>query len=130
MNAAGTPPTQQQLDLVPAALSGTRHLQRTETTMAIRTNDGTLLGYSAAIADAIRAEDDALLDLVEEFMRGRTGGTLDALTASEFDRLAHASLADLMLWAATGIVDGMTLHNYCRILGLSYPPTLLVPPSD
>ena len=50
--------------------------------MALRNStDGALLGYSATIAAATsNDDDDALLDLVEEFMRGRTGGTLDALS--------------------------------------------------
>jgi hypothetical protein len=90
--------------------------------MALRNRtDGTLLGYSAAIAAAISNDDDALLDLVEEFMRSRTGGTLDALSRPEFVSLARGSLDDVLAWHHAGAVDGMTLTRYCTVLGLTYP---------
>ena|SRR5580765_1068899 len=92
--------------------------------MALRSPAGALLGYSAAIADAISNEDDALLDLVEEFMRGRTGGTLDTLSAASFDRLARQSMSDIVAWSIVGPVEDMTLVRYCDILGLTYPTCL------
>jgi len=93
--------------------------------MALRNRtDGTLLGYSAAIAAAISNDDDALLDLVEDFMRGRTGGTLDALSRPEFVYLARASLDDLLAWHNASAVNGMTLTHYCNVLGLTYPACL------
>ena len=90
--------------------------------------DGTLLGYSALIADAISNDDDALLDLVEDFMRGRTGGTLDALSRAEFVHLARESLDDILLWHLAGVVNGSTLARYCDVLGLTYPTCLDQPP--
>lgn len=93
--------------------------------MALRnTTDGALLGYSALIAAAINDHDDALLDLVEEFMRGRTGGTLDALSRAEFIYLARESLDDVLAWHHAGAVNGTTLTNYCEVLGLTYPTCL------
>ena len=90
--------------------------------MALRsTTDGALLGYSATIAAAISDDDDALLDLVEEFMRGRTGGTLAALSRPEFVYLARESLDDVLAWHRAGAVNGMTLTHYCAVLGLTYP---------
>ena len=93
--------------------------------MALRNStDGALLGYSAAIASAISNDDDALLDLVEEFMRGRTGGTLDALSRPEFVYLARESLDDVLTWHRAGAVNGMTLMHYCAVLGLTFPACL------
>jgi hypothetical protein len=84
--------------------------------MALRNNtDGTLLGYSAAIAAAISNDDDTLLDLVEEFMRGRTGGTLDALSRPEFVYLARESLDDVLTWHHAGAVHGITLTQHCAV---------------
>lgn len=96
--------------------------------MALRNRtDGTLLGYSAAIAAAISNDDDALLDLIEEFMRGRTGGTLDALNRPAFVYLARESLDDVLAWHHAGAVNGMTLTRYCAVLGLTYPVCLDMP---
>lgn len=95
--------------------------------MAHRSPDGTLLGYSAPIAAAIGNDDDALLDLVEEFMRGRTGGTLDAVSAvsaASFDLLARQAMSDIIAWSIVGAVDEITLVRYCEILGLTYPTCL------
>ena len=93
--------------------------------MALRNaSDGTLLGYSAAIAAAISNDDDALLDLVEDLMRGRTGGTLDWLSRPEFAYLARESLDDVLRWHQVGAVQGMTLADYCAALGLTYPASL------
>lgn len=92
--------------------------------MALRSPAGALLGYSAAIAEAISNDDDALLDLVEDFMRGRTGGTLDALSAASFTRLARQSISDIVAWSMVGSVDDITLARYCEILGLTYPTCL------
>jgi hypothetical protein len=93
-------------------------------TMAHRSPDGTLLGYSAPIAAAIGNDDDALLDLVEEFMRGHTGGSLDAVSAATFDLLARQAMSDIIAWSIVGAVDEITLVRYCEILGLTYPTCL------
>src|SRR5664279_1090510 len=91
--------------------------------MALRNStDGALLGYSAAIASAISNDDDALLDLVEEFMRDRTGGTLYALSRPEFVYLARESLDDVLAWHRAGAVNDMTLTHYCAVLGLTFRP--------
>ncbi len=93
--------------------------------MALRNQtDGALLGYSVTIAAAISNDDDALLDLVEDFMRGRTGGTPDALSRAEFVTLARESLADVLAWHHAGTVNGMILTRYCDVLGLTYPACL------
>jgi hypothetical protein len=63
-----------------------------------RTNNGTLLGYVRSIAEAIDTDDDALLDLVEDLMRTETGSTLDALSGTDFERLARQSMTDILAW--------------------------------
>ena len=92
--------------------------------MALRnTSDGTLLGYSAAIAAAISNDDDALLDLVEDIMRGRTEERW-TVSRPEFAYLARQSLGDVLRWHQVGAVEGMTLADYCAALGLTYPACL------
>jgi hypothetical protein len=95
-----------------------------ETTMAPRNNHGSLLGYSALIADASGHDEAALVDLVEDFMRSRTGGTLDALSRAHFVDLAREGLDDILTWHHCGTVNGMTLATYCEIVGLTYPSAL------
>jgi hypothetical protein len=92
--------------------------------MTNRTSDGTLLGYGRWIAEAIRNDDDALLDLVEDFMRTETGGTLDSLSSADFARLARQSLTDILAWHIAGDVNGVTLARYCETVGLTYPEAL------
>lgn len=92
--------------------------------MAKRASDGTPLGYARLIADAIGSDDAAILALVEEFMRGETGGTLDAIDAITFGRLARQCLADVVAWDLAGDVDGVTLTSYCQTMGLTYPAAL------
>ena len=87
------------------------------------THSTTPLGYGALIAEAIGSADDAVLDLVEEFMRTETGGTLDALDAATFDRLARDCMADVVAWDLAG-VEGVTLARYCETMGLAYPAAL------
>lgn len=88
--------------------------------MTTRDSNGTLLGYSRAIG----TDDDALLALVEEFMRSSTGGTLDALPSLDFDRLARTSMADVIAWDVAGEIDGISLARYCEIMSLAYPDSL------
>jgi hypothetical protein len=92
--------------------------------MTNRTNNGTLLGYGRSIAEAIDTDDDALLDLVEDLMPTETGGTLDALSSADFERLGRQSMADVLAWDIAGAVDGITLARYCEITGLTYPQAL------
>jgi hypothetical protein len=87
-------------------------------------NHGSLLGYSALIADAIGHDDGALVDLVEDLMRSRTGGTLDGLSRAHFVDLAREGLDDILTWHHCGTVNGMTLAAYCEILGFTYPSAL------
>ena len=95
--------------------------------MALRNRtDGTLLGYSAAISATIGSDEDALIDLVEEFMRIEHS-TLDALTHARFVFLARESLDDILAWHHGGQVNGFTLADYCASLGLAYPPSLTPP---
>jgi hypothetical protein len=92
--------------------------------MTNRTGDGTLIGYTRSIGAAIGSDDDALLDLVEDFMRAETGGTLDALSGPNFDRLARGCMADVLAWNVAGAVNGVTLTGYCATGGLPYPEAL------
>ena len=91
--------------------------------------DGALLGYSAAIAEAIGSDDDALIDLVEEFMRIEHS-TLDALTRARFVHLARESLDDILAWHHGGPVNGTTLADYCTSFGLAYPISLTTRPTS
>lgn len=65
--------------------------------MALRNAvDGTLLGYSAAIASAISNDDDALLDLVEDFLRGTLNRTIEVgRDCGSEEWLAALALLDL-----------------------------------
>jgi UDP-N-acetylglucosamine 2-epimerase (non-hydrolysing) len=65
--------------------------------MALRNAvDGTLLGYSAAIASAISNDDDALLDLVEDFLRGTLNRTIEVRRdCGSEEWLAALALLDL-----------------------------------
>ena len=94
--------------------------------MTNRASDGTLLGYGGLIAEAIGSEDEAVLALVEDFMRTETGGTLDALDAATFDRLARGCMADVLAWDLAGAagIDGVTLARYCETMGLAHPDAL------
>lgn len=96
--------------------------------MALRNRtDGTLLGYSAAIGAAIGSDDDALIDLVEEFMRVEHS-TLDTLTRARFVYLARESLDDILAWNESGPVNGTTLADYGASFGLVYPASLTTAP--
>lgn len=100
------------------------HLMNGSTRMANRAGAGALIGYAHTIAEAIGSDDDALLDLVEDFMRTETGGTLDSLDRVSFDRLARACMADVLAWDVAGDVNGVTLADYCQTMGLTYPAAL------
>lgn len=50
--------------------------------MSATTRTHLMNGSARTIAEAIGSDDDALLDLVEDFMRTETGGTLDRSTGS------------------------------------------------
>lgn len=83
-----------------------------------------LLGYGRAIADAIDSHDDALFELVENFMRSETGGVLDALSSTDFELLARRCMTDVLACDLTGAVDGVTLARYCQTMDLTYPDAL------
>src|SRR5664279_3636237 len=83
--------------------------------MALRNStDGALLGYSAAIASAISNDDDALLELVEEFMRGPHRRHPGRAQPPEFVYLARESLDDVLAWHRAGAVKRHDPHALLR----------------
>ena len=80
-----------------------------------------MTGYAALIAEATDQQDTATLALVEELMREETGGVLDHLSAPRFAALARESYADAQAWQRIGAITGVTLADYCNVLGLIRP---------
>lgn len=80
-----------------------------------------MTGYAALIAQATDQRDPATVALVEELMREETGGVLDHLSAHRFANLARESFADAQAWQRLGPVNGVTLADYCTVLGLTVP---------
>lgn len=78
-------------------------------------------GYAALIAQATNQQDAPTLALVEELMREETGGVLDHLSAPRFAHLARESYADAQAWQRIGAINGITLADYCNVLGLIRP---------
>lgn len=78
-------------------------------------------GYAALIAQATDQRDPATLALVEELMREETGGVLDHLSAPRFTALARESYLDAQAWQRLGPINGVTLADYCTVLGLTVP---------
>lgn len=80
-----------------------------------------MTGYAALIAQATGQRDTATVALVEELMREDTGGVLDHLSAPRFAGLARAAFADAQAWQRLGAINGVTLADYCTVLGLTVP---------
>jgi len=86
-----------------------------------------LRGYRSTIAKAIDSQNAEVLALVEHLMRTEHS-TLDALSLPKFNRLAREAFEDAIVWEHQGGVHGMTLAEYCRINGLTYPNLRLPEP--
>jgi len=54
-------------------------------------------------------------------MREETGGVLDHLSAARFTALARESYGDAQAWDWVGPINGVTLADYCTVLGLTVP---------
>lgn len=80
-----------------------------------------MTGYAALIAQATDQRDPATLALVEELMRENTGGVLDHLSAPRFAALAREAYVDAQTWQRVGPINGVTLADYCAVLGLTVP---------
>ena len=78
-------------------------------------------GNAALIAEATDQRDPETVALVEELMREETGGVLDHLSAARFAALARESYADARSWQWLGPINGVTLADYCTVLGLTPP---------
>lgn len=78
-------------------------------------------GYTALIAQATDQRDPTTLALVEELMRAETGGVLDHLSAPRFVALARESYVGAQTWQRVGPINGVTLADYCTVLGLTVP---------
>jgi hypothetical protein len=78
-------------------------------------------GYAALIAQATDQRDPATIALVEELMREEAGGVLDHLSAARFTALTRESYLDARAWQRLGQINGVTLADYCTVLGLTVP---------
>lgn len=91
--------------------------------------------YSDTIKTAIGRNDDALAEIVEDFMR-LSHSTLDALSLPAFTLCAQVAYGDVWTWhtADQATIDetfmGLTLASYCEGMGLDYPAAVAALEND